>query len=517
MKEDLMRSRASKQWEKIGIHDHHGICVPLWALHSQKSCGIGDFNDLYPLIDWCTTIGMDCIQLLPLTDSGDDPSPYNSLSTCALNPIYLNLSDLPNSDVKPAHFALYTKHPRLPYNAVRREKLFWLFHYYERAFSEIKESQDYRLFLEQNASWLEDYSLFMANKDEYGGKSWTEWPPEKRSKKACSADFRAIDFHRFLQFHCARQLKAVKAYAEQKGVLLKGDIPILLSPDSADVWAQPHLFNFEYGAGAPPDYFNPDGQHWGFPLLSWDAMRNENNEWWKRRIGVASQYYHLYRIDHFAGLFRLWGFPKQDPQAEGHFIPQDDSLWEMQGRSILESIVPNSEMLPMGEDLGILPPNTKKIMHEFGICGMSVIRWQRDHDHKGDFIPYDQYDPLSMTSVSTHDAEPLGLWWRDLPKEAARFAEFKRWTYEPELAPWQRKEILHDSHQTPTFFHMSLLQEYLAMFPCLVSSNPEEERINVPGTVLPSNWTYRFKPSLEEILSHKELEREMKDLLNRSK
>lgn len=518
MNEDLKTfiesTKTAPQWNKVGIRNHHGICLPLWSLRSSKSCGIGDFGDLLPLIDWCRRIGFDVIQTLPLTDSGDDPSPYNSTSSCALNPIYLDLSALPDANLDMLLFEPLTGHPRLPYAVVKREKMLWLFKYYERCFSDVQNTEDYRAFLEENHTWLEDYALFMATKNEYGGKSWQDWPEEKRNIETCRADGRLIDFHRFLQYHCQRQVQEVRQYAEKNGILLKGDIPILVSPDSVDVWAAPHLFNFDYGAGAPPDYFNPDGQRWGFPLFRWDVMAKRNFAWWRRRIKAASRYYHLFRIDHFVGLFRIFGFPRgAGPDAVGEFIPPDETLWEKQGRGILDEIVPLSDMLPMAEDLGDVSPMIRQVMHEYGISGMSVIRWQRRYDKKGDFIPYDQYEPLSMTSVSTHDAEPLQLWWRDLPEESSRFAQFKNWVYQPELAAWQRKEILRDSHHTPTLFHMNLLQEYLALFPELVSPNPEDERINVPGTMLPSNWTYRFKPTLEEIVSHRELENQIKDIL----
>ena len=507
-------TKTASQWKKVGICPHHGIALPLWALRSKRSCGIGDFGDLPPLIDWCIEVGFDCIQLLPLTDSGDDPSPYNSLSSCALNPIYLNLHDLPDSNLDQALFAPLTDLPRLPYTQVKREKMQWLFKYYERAFSAIQNTPEYKTFLEENNSWLDDYSLFTAVKDEYGGKRWQEWPPEKSNRQTCQANPRAIDFHRFLQYHCQRQMTAVKKYAEDKQFLIKGDIPIAVSPDSVDVWAAAHLFNMKYAAGAPPDVYTPQGQRWGFPIFNWDAMRTHDFAWWRRRIKAASRYFRLYRIDHFVGLFRIWGFPIDEPNAKGQFIPADRALWDAQGRDILDQIIPLSDMLPMAENLGEIPKVVTKTMHEYGICGMTVIRWQRHWEKNCDYIAYDQYEPLSMTTVSTHDSEPLQLWWRDLPEDATRFAEFKHWTYEPELAIWQRKEILRDSHHTPALFHLNQLQEYLALFPELVSTNPEDERINVPGTVLPNNWTYRFKPTLEEIVSHRDLAAQIKNIIS---
>lgn len=390
----------------------------------------------------------------------------------------------------------------------------WLFEYYERTFPSIQHLPEYKSFLETHRAWLEPYALFMAVKDEYGGKAWQEWPEEKRAIETCTADPRALDFHRFLQYHCRTQMRAVKELADQKGILLMGDIPLLVSPDSVDVWAEPQLFNLTQSVGAPPDFYNPDGQRWGFPLPNRNEMRKDHFAWWRRRVKNGEEFFHLYRIDHFVGLFRLWTF-FDDASTRGSFVPEDKSLWKRSAEEVLDAILPASSMLPMAEDLGIIPPVAEETLHAYGICGMAVIRWQKHWNTDGSFIPYDQYNPLNLTTISTHDSGPLDLWWKGLPEEASRFATFKHWTYEPVLAPWQRKEILRDSHHTPTFFHINLLQEYLALYPDLVFPTPEEERINVPGTVDPNNWTYCFKPSVEEILAHEGLKESIRDILQK--
>ena len=391
----------------------------------------------------------------------------------------------------------------------------WLFKYFELTFSSLQNQPDYLFFLDQNRSWLDSYSLFMAVKDEFGGKAWKEWPEEKQSRESCTADPRAIDFHCFTQYHAALQMRKAKNHADQAGVFLIGDFPLLMSPDSSDVWAAPHLFDLSRSAGAPPDYYNPDGQRWGFPLLNRVEMRKEDFAWWKDRVRHTARFFHLFRLDHFAGLFRVWSYQPDSP-SEGDFFPPDESLWEGRGKEILDAILPVSDLLPLAENLGTIPPIVDETMRSYGICGLAVIRWQRYEDEKRNYIPYEKYDPLNITSVSTHDAEPLQLWWKELPVEAALFAAFKNWTYDPDLASWQRKEILRDSHHTPTIFHINLLQEYLALFPELVAANPEDERINVPGIVSPKNWTYRFKPTLEELVSNQKLAAAIRDILQSS-
>lgn len=508
----LSKTKTARAWNRIGVRPHHGICVPLSSLRSSKNCGVGDFGDLPQLIDWCKSVGFDCIQLLPILDSGDDPSPYNPISSFALNPIYLNLGALPDARLDPVLFHPFASTRRLSYSRMRREKMRWLFKYYERCFSSVQNDPDYLLFLKKQHHWLDSYSLFMVFKEEYGGKQWKDWPEEKRSRGACKADPHALDFHRFVQYHCNSQMRSVKEYAEEKGILLMGDIPLLISPDSADVWSAPHLFDMLREAGAPPDYYNPSGQRWGFPLFNLDAMRNEDFAWWKERVRIAAQFFHLYRLDHFVGLFRIWSF-SDDFSTEGAFVPADPSHWKARGEELLNAILSVSDMLPMAENLGIIPPIANQTMHRYGICGMTILRWQRRWDVDGSFIPYEKYPPLNLTSISTHDSETLEGWWKSQPSEASLFADFKHWTYEPELAQWQRKEILRDSHQTPTLFHINLLQEYLALFPELVSPQPEEERINIPGTIAPGNWTYRLRPSIEEIAIHQGLKEAIHEIL----
>lgn len=504
---NLSQTLTASHWKRIGVRPHHGICVPLFSLRSQKSCGVGDFSDLRLLIDWCQSIGFDCIQLLPLNDSGDDPSPYNALSSCALDPLYIDLGEF---EIDRSAFVPFNLLQRLPHAEIKHLKIALLRKYFARVFTSVKTSAAYQTFIQQNP-WLTPYALFKACKDEYGGKHWEDWPEDKQSLKTCIADPTAIDFHSFLQYLAFQQMEKTKSYAEQKGILLKGDIPILLSPDSADVWAERSLFNMRYSAGAPPDYYNALGQKWGFPLFDWDAMRKRNYSWWRQRLQVAERLFHIYRIDHVVGFFRIWAIRGQDKPAKGCYIPEDPALWGPQGREILEMMIRSSTLLPMAEDLGSsIPEIVYQTLKDLGICGTKVMRWVK---HDGHIIPFSDYDPISLTTVSTPDSETLALWWKNLPQEASAWAAFKHWKYEPTLAVWQQKEMLYDAHHTPSLFHINLLQEYLALFPSLVSSNLEDERINIPGTLLPTNWTYRFKPTLEELMTHEALKKEIQDIL----
>ncbi len=502
----LLKTSAGAQWKEIGTYPRHGICLPLSSLHSQRSCGIGEFYDLLPLIDWCSDIGFSVIQLLPVNDSGSDPSPYNALSSCALNPIYISL---PEVTVPP-----FTD--RISYHETQSLKLNFLHKHFEKIQNTLPDDPLFQKFITQHA-WVIGYALFKVFKHRLEQNPWMTWPDELKYpdlQELSEKNHDEMMFYVYLQYLATKQLSHVKEYAQSKGVLLKGDIPILISPDSVDCWLNPDLFDFSFSAGAPPDAFNPDGQHWGFPLFNWEAVKKSDWAWWKMRLAVASQFYDLYRIDHVVGFFRIWAIPHSALPKEGRFVPENPALWLPQGKEVLHMMLESSPMLPIAEDLGQIPPSVRTALLELGICGTKVMRWERYYDKSGSFIPFSEYPPISMTTLSTADSEPLQLWWQNFPDDAKEFSKFFKWTYSPDLHHDQRLEILRASHQTTSLFHINLLQEYLALFPDLVWPNPADERINVPGKILPTNWTYRFRPSVEEIISHQGLKDSLKKIIS---
>lgn len=511
----LENSPSFEQWKKIGIKPRHGIDVPLFALRTKNCCGIGEFFDLLPLIDWCTSVGFEIIQMLPLNDSGNSPAPYNAISSCALNPIYLSLHQLPGIEHQPSPTPLNSL-PRVSYDDVQSFKMHFLHNYYEQEGKRLRSSPDFEAFVAKNA-WLKPYALFKVIKDRLAQNNWMSWPEDLSFKNYDTLSIKhaqEMDFYMFLQYLCFMQFTEVKKYANAKGVLFKGDIPILISADSADTWSKPELFDFSLSAGAPPDQYNQEGQNWGFPLFNWEIVKQEHFNWWKQRLTSASSYYNLYRIDHVVGFFRIWAIALNHPAKEGKFLPENPDLWIPQGKEILEKMLAASSMLPIAEDLGEVPPSVRTCLSELGICGTKVMRWERKYHQNDEFIPIQDYPPLSMTTISTHDSETLAQWWKDHPEEAKPYAHAKHWTYTPELTFEERLDILRDAHHTPSLFHINLLQEYLALFPDLVWAHPEDERINVPGQVLPSNWTYRFKPTLEELSAHPQLKDALRKILS---
>lgn len=519
----LEKTVLKEQWEKIGIKDHHGIALPLFALHTEKSCGIGEFLDLLPLLTWCKDVGFDVIQLLPLNDTGQDTSPYSAISANALNPLHISLLDLPSASDEPSlkiqiqNLKKLNQTQTVNYLGVRLGKERFFREYYHKYGHATTSLKDYADFKAKHAFWLPSFALFKALKVWNNWQNWETWPEDQQ--RAASELYQSealkaeMEYHIFLQYHAFRQLEQVKQKASELNILLKGDIPILINRDSADVWAFRKLFLLGFAAGAPPDMYAKEGQKWGFPLYNWGELAASNYQWWTERLKVASSLYHLYRIDHIVGFFRIWAIPVDRPAKEGHFIPEDKALWIPQGTAIMEMMCKACDMLPIGEDLGTVPNEVRATLKSLGICGTKVMRWERRWEEDKGFIDPKDYIPESMTCVSTHDSTPLALWWENEQEESKLFAKAMGFDYAPKLSPDTRLQILRASHQSGSLFHINLLPEYVALIPELTWGSLSDDRINHPGTISDSNWTYRFRISCEELTSNAPLGALCKSLL----
>jgi len=531
---DQFAERASRQasgqsWKKIGLKHHYGVNVPVFSLKTEKSSGIGEYLDLLPLIDWVSRVGYDVIQLLPINATNMDNSPFSPLSSFSLNPLLLSISQLPfldreTDDMKALRQDLRKMNSaeRINWNQIRQLKGSWLRQYYNLIKSEESLMAEYASFKERECYWLSDYGLFLALKEKFQWKGWKEWdiqlPEDSLARYGMCETLKGehaeeINFHMFIQFMTFAQMSKVKQYAESKNVFIKGDVPFLVSMDSADVWRHRSLFNTWRTAGAPPDGPNPDGQNWGLPLYNWEAMGADDYKWWKERLRVASEFFHLFRVDHIVGFFRVWSCPEGGKASEGNFEPSDSNSWVPQGEHLMKMLIANcNNMLPIGEDLGTVPPEVRVCLQNLGICGTKVLRWERVWDQNGQpYIPIEDYNRDSMTTISTHDCETLDLWWRDQQEEARAYCNFKGWDYDPnELDSQKREEILAETLTSSSMFHINLLNEYMALVPWLVYEDPALERINLPGFLLDTNWSYRMKPTVGQIADSSTLADAMK-------
>jgi 4-alpha-glucanotransferase len=511
VREKLYHSPASQQWRLIEVRPHHGIVTPLFSLRTQQSCGIGEFPDLIPLSDWMASLRLEIVQLLPLNDTGPETSPYAALSAFALNPLNLGLASLPLLDKMPQatdrlkELQALTHTQRIDYPLLHQERDAFLSVYFTHVGPLILNTPYYQVFLEENSFWLKSYALFKAVKIERQWESWQEWPQQMHlGTPAILSELeqlypKEIAYHSLLQYLCFQQLTDVKKKAKAHGIYLKGDLPILINRESADVWANPEIFLLDYAAGAPPDFYAAEGQKWGFPLYNWPELEHQRYRWWRERLKTATPLYDLYRIDHIVGFFRIWAIPLDKTAKEGHFIPSDPAQWIPHGEKIMRMMLETCPMLPIGEDLGTVPTEVRQCLKRLGICGTKVMRWERMWNEDRRFIKPEDYPVESMTTVSTHDSETLFLWWRDQYQEAHDYALSKGWVYTPQLSLEYHLKILYESHHSASLFHINLLQEYLTLVPQMGWPEPEDERINIPGVISPRNWSYRFRPFVEEI------------------
>ncbi|HPE85014.1 MAG TPA: 4-alpha-glucanotransferase, partial [Chlamydiales bacterium] len=211
-------------------------------------------------------------------------------------------------------------------------------------------------------------------------------------------------------------------------------------------------------------------------------------------------FYHIYRIDHVIGCFRIWAMEHGQKPTEGQFIPADSGLVLMQGTKVLNSMIQASNMLPIAEDLGIMPDGASQVLIDLGIPGTRVVSHFRQNKGQGPYVPLCEYDPVNLTCFSTHDLETAQGWWQTYPTLVQDFYQMLGST-PPEFTKDTQIQLLKLSHHTSTLFHVNLLNEYLACIPGLTSDKPDDERINRPGIVSPDNWTYRYKLSVEQLLS----------------
>ena len=420
----LKNTRTAGKWEKFGMRRRSGVAVPLFSVKSKKSIGIGEIPDLKHVIRWCEQTGNTIVQLLPLNDTGFDFAPYNSVSSFALDPMYLSVQSLKDVNLNP--FKKDIRELRSRYDggtdkvdyAVKQAKIDLLWKIFKRTY--LKGNRKYEGFLKDNEYWLKDYSLFRALKHRYNA-GWEQFPEEfkERHPEALQSFYDEnrlkTDFHSWMQWQLFEQMKGVKKYAEEKNIFLMGDIPYLVSRDSADVWTNRSIFNLELCSGAPPDVYFALGQRWGMPPYKRDEIDRSGYAYFRDKLKYASCFYDMYRIDHFVGFFRVWTVEMSEPEntggLNGKFDPADEHIWEETGRKLLDAILDGSEMLPCAEDLGTVPSCSGKVLWEYGIPGMDVQRWRKENDQS--FVKNDGYRWLSVSTVSTHDSSSTVEWWHN--------------------------------------------------------------------------------------------------------
>lgn len=468
-----------------------GILLPVSSLPSKY--GIGSFSkEAYEFIDFLKTSGQKTWQVLPLGPTGYGDSPYQSFSTFAGNPYFIDPEtliswgllareeceafDFGQDETQVDYGKLYASRGRL----------------LRMAFARFAPDKDagYERFCTENAYWLDDYCLFMALKEMHGGKCWQEWeaPYKNRAPEAITAlkaeAAREIAFYRFRQYLFRRQWEALHRYANENGVSIIGDIPIYVSLDSADTWAHPELFQLDSDkrptavAGCPPDGFAASGQLWGNPLYDWTYHRQTGYEWWTRRMAYCLQLYDVLRVDHFRGFDEYYSVPAGSVTAQyGH--------WEkgpgLELFEILRTKLGDAQII--AEDLGFLTDSVAALVRSTGFPGMKVLQFAFDSREESDYLPHN-YDKNCVVYTGTHDNDTVRGWYEKMAvadRELSVQYLNNRNTPDEEIH-WDFIRLAMASVANLCVIPM---QDYLGI--------GSEGRVNTPST-LGSNWTWRMKP-----------------------
>ena len=467
-----------------------GILLPISSIPSTY--GIGTFGkESYRFVDFLEKSGNHLWQILPLGPTGYGDSPYQSFSTFAGNPYYIDLELLIEDGYLTKeicdsydfgdneHYVDYEKIYLSRFKVLKIE--------FDNAREQgLTETGDYQNFLTENAYWLDDYALYMAVKNAFGGVCFMEWDEDIRLRKAAALrKYRKklaeeIAFYCFQQYLFAKQWKELKAYANKKGIEIVGDIPIYVAFDSADTWANPKLFQLDKEgrpigvAGCPPDCFSETGQLWGNPLYDWSYHKKTGYAWWMQRIAYCYQLYDVLRIDHFRGFDEYWFVPYGDPTAEnGH--------WEKGPGYELFNVMKKKLGRKKGiaEALGFLTTSVLRLVKKTGYPGMKILQFAFDAGNDSEYLPHN-YDKNCVVYTGTHDNDTTVGFLQNMPEKDLKFAKkYLGHKNEKKLCFEMIRAALSSCADTAVI----PMQDYLEL--------DSSARINIPST-LGCNWKWRM-------------------------
>jgi len=469
-----------------------GILCPVSSISSKY--GIGCFSkEAYEFVDFLRDAGQSYWQVLPFGPTSFGDSPYQSFSTFAGNPYFIDLETLREEGLltweELSGYDFGSDPGFVDYGAIYSSRFgalriaFWRF--------KANPDKEYAAFLKKNAFWLDDFALFMALKEKNGGASWAEWPDELRNRdaealKAAKAELAdEIDFYRFQQYEFEKQWDKLHAYALSQGVRIIGDIPFYTAFDSSDSWANPKMFLFDENnvpvkvAGCPPDAFSADGQLWGNPIYNWTYMKRTKYSWWIKRIRRCVELCDVLRVDHFRAFDEYYEIPYGEPTAK-------NGVWKP-GPGIglfneVEKQIGKVEII--AEDLGYITESVRKLVDETGFPGMKVLEFAFDPREESDYLPHN-YVQNSVVYTGTHDNETVRGWVENLSDADRDFArKYIRSEYTDYNAfTW---DFIRTACASVSDTCIVPIQDYLC--------KGNEARINHPSTT-GTNWKWRLRPN----------------------
>ncbi|OFW14346.1 MAG: 4-alpha-glucanotransferase [Acidobacteria bacterium RIFCSPLOWO2_12_FULL_67_14] len=490
-----------------------GVLVPLFSMASARSWGIGEIGDLHALSRWLASAGLRVLQLLPINEVPvGEASPYSALSSMAIDPQFITLDRVDDFlelggeerlepelrerlDAVRSHAAIdYADVRALKQTALRRA--FVRFRSVELA-GGTRRAAAFRAYVQDQAWWLDDYALFRALHAQSGERPWTEWPTPVRTRQPGALD-RArgeladdILYRQYVQWVADDQWADARAAAG--GVALFGDLPFMVSGDSADLWARQDEFRFDASVGVPPDAFSTTGQDWGLPVYRWDVLAGRDFDWLRDRARRNAALFDGYRIDHLVGFYRTYFWPHDG--TDPGFTPDTEEAQTALGERVL-SVFRECGAEIVAEDLGTVPEFVRESLARLEVPGFKVLRWEREWHQPGQpFRDPVGYPRSAVATSGTHDTEPMEVWWEQAGREER----------EAVLAVPSIRERLDDEDRAVAVEHAGMttaLRE--ALLETLYASGADllilpvqdifgwRDRINRPATVNPANWTWRL-------------------------
>lgn len=489
-----------------------GVLIPLFSIPSSRSWGIGEIGDVGAISRWLRAGGQRILQLLPINEMPPgQSSPYSALSAMAIDPQFVTLDHVEDFTETGGEAALETPlrerldaargAPRIQYAEVRQLKHLVLRRCFAR-FRDIewragtRRASAFRSYAREQSWWLDEYALFRALHARHDERAWTDWPEPLRSRhpdalaaaRAELAD--EILFRQYVQWLAGDQWGAARDRAGD--VALFGDLPFMVSGDSADIWARQDEFRMDASVGVPPDAFSETGQDWGLPVYRWDVLAQRDFDWLRDRARRNADLFDGYRVDHLVGFYRTYFRPHDGTPAR--FTPAEQEEQVALGERVLGVFrEPGAEII--AEDLGIIPDFVRASLTRLSIAGYKVFRWERQWHVDGQpFKDPRDYPPVSVATSGTHDTEPMVIWWEDAPRDE-REAVLAIPSLHRQLTDDDRASI--DAPGLPRAVHEALLETlYASGSNTLILPIQDifgwRDRINQPATVGDSNWTWRL-------------------------
>ena len=452
--------------------------------------GVGSMGRAaYDFVDFLVSAGQSYWQILPLNPTGYGDSPYQSFSTFAGNHYLIDLDTLVDRGLLlPEELSCSDwQDDRVDYGRLYTERMRLL----KRAHSRFTETEEYLEFVQENAVWLEDYALFMAIKEHFHGRDWQCWSVSLLMRLESVMDaYRTelhdtIRFQYFLQYEFFRQWRALRGYANRQGIRIIGDVPIYVPLDSADVWANPELYQLDASrrpkvvAGCPPDSFSADGQLWGNPIYNWPRHRAEGYHWWIRRMKAAARMYDVVRFDHFRGFESYWAIPAGAKTAAA-------GSWQkgpgMDFVGAIQAALPDLDII--AEDLGYVTEEVRQLLSDSGYPGMKAMEFAFDtREPSSRYYQPHCYPENSVVYSGTHDNHTLKQWFEETKPEDVEHAVGYLGLNPGEGYIWG---MIRGAMSSVSKLCIIQMQDYLEI--------GAEGRMNHPGTLSAANWTWRAQP-----------------------